>query len=161
VYFFLPNLIIILLVSRRDFVGAKKRENHNMADNNISLTHEGELEFFKLLMEIGATLHVSSGISVILYAAHRDGKLPNFPLLEFLLDMDGVTRIDKIDALEMAGAVILGNDENHEKFPLAFQYLRRALTLRLLDTEDCRPIYKTPLKSNSTSNLFQSKLECC
>lgn len=71
----------------------------------------------KLLLEKGNDLHAcdSLGLNVILSAAHRDGELPNLPVLEFLLDeRDDISRIDKITALEMAGAVILSNDENHE-----------------------------------------------
>jgi len=64
-------------------------------------------------------------------------------------DDNYIYRIFQIDNLEMAGAVILSNDRNHEFFPLAFQYWRRALTLRLMDTEQVRPIYKTPLKSKN------------
>jgi len=67
----------------------------------------------------------------------------------YLLERNYATRMGKIDGLEMAGAILLFNDGNHEKFPLAFQHWRRALSLRLMDTEDCRPIYKTPLKSKS------------
>jgi len=87
--------------------------------------------------------------SVILAFAKGNGELPNLTVLDYLLDRDDIPRQDKIDALEIAGAVILAHDENHEKFPLAFQYWRRALTLRLMNTEDCHPIYKTPLKSKS------------
>jgi len=106
-------------------------------------------EFMRLLNGGAIPVRGLSGLRVILDATIRDGRLPDIPHLDFLLERDGINRIDKIDALEMAGAVILGQDENHANFPLAFQYWRRALTLRLMDTEDCRPICKTPTKSKS------------
>jgi len=149
-YHFVAKLVHLSLVKK---VEAEKKENHNMADNNISLgllLDQHYVQLTQLVMELGGTPPpVSSGISFILHVAYHDGNLPHLPLLDFLLERDDITRIDKIDALEMAGAVILAHDENHEKFPLAYQYWRRALTLRLLDTEDSRPIYKTPLKSKS------------
>jgi len=86
------------------------------------------------------------GFSIILHAAHGNYKLlPNFPVLNFLLERDDVARTDKIDALELAGAVILGNEENHAKFPLALHYWSRALALRA----EGRPLYKTPIKSKN------------
>ena len=97
----------------------------------------------------GAIPRDSSGLSLILRVALGDGKFPDLPLLDSLLENKEITRIDKIDALEMAGAVILSYDENHENFPLAFQYWRRALALRLMITKEDGPIYKTPLKSKS------------
>jgi len=129
----------------------------NMSDQD-EMTSLGVV---KLLVEAGCNLNAcdSFGLNGILTAAHSDGSLPNLPVLEFLLERNEITRIDKIDALEMAGAVILYNDENHEKFPLAFQHWRRALTLRLMDTQDCRPIHKTPLKSKSGQLSEWSTLE--
>jgi len=105
----------------------------------------------QMLLEKGANSqdHDYYGFSVILAAANGDGELPNLIVLDYLLDRDDIPRQDKIDALEFAGAVILAHNENHEKFPLAFQLWRRAVTLRLMDTEDCHPFYKTPLKSKS------------
>jgi len=130
-----------------------------MADADIPSL--GQLEFEQLLLGHGVAIddRDSFGISVILFATLRDGKLPDFPILDFLLERDDISRIDKIDALEMAGAVLLAHDENHEKFPLAYQYWRRALTLRLMDTEGCRPIYKTPLKSKSGQTTEWSTLD--
>jgi len=98
--------------------------------------------------------------SVIPAAAHHDGTSHKQLLLEYFLEREHIPRIDKIDALEMAGAVFLGNDDNHEKFPLGFEYWRRALALRLMDTaEDCRPIYKTPTKSKSAQLSEWSTLD--
>jgi len=97
--------------------------------------------------------------TVILSAAIGNNQIPNLPVLDILLERDDILRIDKIDALELAGAVILGNDENHEIFPIAFQYWRRALTLRLMDIDGCRPIYKTPAKAKGTKIIEWSTLE--
>jgi len=117
--------------------------------NNIS---SSSLAMVQLLLSRGADLHTRkySAFSVILTAAHCDGKSPDLPVLDFLLERDDITRADKIDALEMVGAVLLGNEESSEEMiSLAFRYWRRALTLRLMDTREFRPIHKTPTKSKS------------
>jgi len=99
------------------------------------------------------------GCSSILASAHDDGTSHKQLLLEYFLAKDDIPRIDKIDALEMAGAVILGNNLNHETFPRGFQYWRRALALRMMDIEGCRPIYKMPTKSKSGQLSEWSTLE--
>jgi len=100
------------------------------------------------------------GCSSILAEAHHNGASHKQLLLEYFLGKEDIPRIDKIDALEMAGAVILGNEHNPEKLPLGFMYWRRALALRLMDTaEDCRPIYKTPTRSKSGQLSEWSTLE--
>jgi len=86
------------------------------------------------------------GFTLILNAAKGYGKLPNLPLLDFLLEKDEIPRMDKINALELAGAVILGSEENQEKFPQALDYWRRALTL---GAEESNTLYKTPIKSKN------------
>jgi len=53
--------------------------------------------------------------------------------------------MDKIDALELAGAVILGDSKYAPLHPKAFEYWRRALQLRQLETEGGH-LKKTPLK---------------
>ena len=52
--------------------------------------------------------------------------------------------MDKIDALELAGAVILGDSKYAPLHPKAFEYWRRALQLRQLETEGGH-LKKTPL----------------
>jgi len=99
------------------------------------------------------------GLNIILGTALQAYELAFLHHLEHLLEKDQIARADKIEALELAGAVLLGDDYEPEKFPLAFQYWRRALTLRLMNTEDCRPIYKTPLKSKSGQLTEWSTLE--
>jgi len=100
------------------------------------------------------------GCSSILASAHDAVTSHKQLLLEYLLEREIIPRIDKIDALEMAGAVLLGSDANHEKFFIGFQYWRRALALRLMDTAgDCRPIYKMPTKSKRGQLSEWSTLE--
>jgi len=114
-------------------------------DENLS-----SLEKFKLSLEDGAcdlNAFDGFGFNVILQVALGDvkncmGKEPYLAVLDFLLERDDIPRVHKIDALELAGAILLSHDENHAKFALAFQYWRRALSLRLMDTEE-GPIYKT------------------
>jgi len=119
-------------------------------------------QFVQSLMKGEGDVHVrdETGRTVILYAAYYDGKSPNLDLLDILLERGDIPREDKIDALEMAGAVILSNeDKSDEEVALAFRYWRRALTLRLLNTEDNRPIYKAPLKSMNESLSEWSSLD--
>ena len=99
--------------------------------------HEGKL----CLIHNMAPYIISSNDEQLAYFLMDKGWLPK---------RDHLTRIDIIETLELAGAVYLGNDETDPETILkGLQYWRRALTLRLIDTEDCRPIYKTPLKSKS------------
>jgi len=108
------------------------------------------LEAVQLLLKNGGNLHVRdySGRTIILYTACCHGVRPDLPLLEALLERGDISREDKIDALEMAGAVLIGYEgKSEEDVALAFQYWRQALILRLMDTEECPPIYKTPTRS--------------
>ena len=54
--------------------------------------------------------------------------------------------MDKIDALELAGAVILGDAKYASLRPKAFDFWRKALQLRQLENEEGGPLIKTPLK---------------
>ena len=119
-------------------------------------------QFVQSLMNGEGDVHIrdNTGRTVILYAAYYDGKSPNLDLLDILLERGDIPREDKIDALEMAGAVLLVKEEKSEDdVALAFRYWRRALTLRLLNTEDSRPIYKVPTKSMNGSLNEWSTLE--
>jgi len=122
---------------------------HSWAEVVLDNQENESLGIVQMLLEKGADLQArdSSGVSIILTAAIGDGDLPNLTVLDYLLEKNDIPRQDKIDALETAGAIILGHDENHEKFPLAFQLWRRALTLRLMDNQD--PLHKMPLTSKS------------
>lgn len=122
---------------------------------NMTNVVEFTPEFVLLLLEEGGDLDVRdyTGRTAILYAAHNDGIAPNLELLELLLERDDISRVDKIDALEMAGVVLFSNEENHGvEFSLAIRYWRLALTLRLMDTNESRPIFKTP--SNSKNGVL-------
>ncbi len=135
--------------------------NQREPDSGITILHfwaklvaenpeeDESLGVVQMLLKKGGDLQARDyyGFSVILAAANGDDTLPNLPVLDYLLDWDDIPCQDIIDALEFAGAIILAHDENHEKFPLAFQLWRRALTLRQMDMED--PLHKTPLKSKS------------
>jgi len=73
-----------------------------MADSDIPSLEQ--LEFLhSLLGSYDGGIHNSdsSGLSFILYMAHCDGKLPDVELLDHLLERDDITRIEKIEALEM------------------------------------------------------------
>lgn len=107
-------------------------------------------EFVLLLLVKGGDFNVRdyTGRTVILYAAHYDGISPHFDLLELLLESDDISRVDKIDALEMAGAVLFSNEENHEE-AIRIRYWRRALSLRLMNTKESQPIFKTPTNSKN------------
>jgi len=110
-------------------------------------------ESVQLLLNNGVNPNVrdNTGCTVILYVAFGHGRYPYLALLDALLVRDDISREDKIDALEMAGAVLLRRYGGREEVALAFRYWRQALTLRLLKTEDNLPIYKTPLKSANES----------
>jgi len=126
----------------RGFTPLHKRARQFNAQNE-----DMSLDVFQMLLGKGADLKARDyyDFSVILTAAQGNDKLPNFPVLNFLLDQDDIARKDKIDALELAGAVILGSEENHDQFPLALHYWSRALALRA----EGRPLYKTPIKSKN------------
>jgi len=120
---------------------------NSMGEENLS-----SLEKFKTYFEEGCDLQACDefGLKVILrvalgYGKNPHGKEPYLAVLDFLLEMDDIPRIDKIDALELAGAILLSHDGNHAKFALAFQYWRRALSLRLVDIGE-GPIYKALLQ---------------
>ncbi len=52
------------------------------------------------------------------------GQLLMKPLvtLDYLLELNGIGRMEKIDALELAGATILFRPKNASHFPKAFEY---------------------------------------
>ena len=61
----------------------------------------------RLLLKNGGDLRVRDNIgrSVILYTACCHGVFPDLILLDALLKIEDISREDKIDALEVAGAV--------------------------------------------------------
>jgi len=62
--------------------------------------------------------------------------------------------MEKIDALELAGAVILGTTKNSSLVTKAFGYWRRSLQLRLENTDGLGPIVKTS-KNPGTGRLLE------
>ena len=61
---------------------------------------------------------------------------PNFPVLEFLLTKDDIDLMDKINALELAGAFILLSKKDVN---LAFRYWNQAITLRQSEGQEMLP----------------------
>lgn len=134
----------------------KNRTDRLWAKNHVSV--------FKLLIEKGANLYArdNCGFTPILRAAIGSGidddveaQLPNFLLLEVLLENNNIERIDKIQALEYAGACILKYDENQNYFYLGFEYWRRALVLRLKNTDGCLPILKEIPSAGSHARIIE------
>jgi len=114
-------------------------------------TEEQSLSIVKLLLNKDADLlylQNNRGFSPILSAANskKPGVLPNLAVLDYLLERDDVTREEKIEAMELAGAAILSDCVGDEQLvPKAFDYWRRALHLRLIQSANSHPIIKTPL----------------
>lgn len=68
-------------------------------------------------MDKGADLQARDfqNLTPLLVAAQRrDGCYPNFQVLDFLSEREDIDWMEKIDALEMAGAVIIGNRRTEE-----------------------------------------------
>jgi len=97
-------------------------------------TEEGSLAIIKKLAEKGADLLVrdASGFTPLLRAAddEHDGGRLILSILDFLLERDDYSQIEKIEAMELVGATILSKAQNAPHFPKAFDYWRRALHLR-------------------------------
>jgi len=117
---------------------------HHWASVPGNVTEEQSLSIVKLLVDKGADLlaHDKFSFRPILTSA----KFVNLSILHYLLERDDVPRMDKINALELAGAFILGDTEYASQRPKAFDYWRRALQLRQLENEEGGPLLKTPLK---------------
>ena len=99
-----------------------------------SLHQEDSLGVVKLLVEKGADLLALDiwDFTPLLSAANgsHHGDLPNSKVLDFLLEREEYSRVEKIEAMELAGAVILQNEKNALLFHKAFDYWRRTLHLR-------------------------------
>jgi len=90
------------------------------------------VDVVQLLLDWGADLLAvdSRGFSVILTAAKGHQGKPNEAVLDVLLDREDIERMEKIKALELAGAIILGYYPEEVHLRRAFGYWRRALILR-------------------------------
>jgi len=106
------------------------------------VTEEQSLSVVKLLIDKGVDILARDtfGFTPILKSAI----FRNLSILDYLLERDDVPRMDKIDALELAGAVILCDTKYASLRPKAFDYWRKALQLRQLETEGGH-LKKTPL----------------
>jgi len=98
----------------------------------------------KLLVDNGANIMAQNmnGFTVILAAV----KTEDWEIVDYFLEKEGVDRMAKIEAAEMAASKILSNSYNNAEFERAFGYWRRALLLRQMDPD---PIQKTPPILNS------------
>lgn len=110
-------------------------------------------DIVKLLVDKGADLLLKDddGFTPLLKAAygHRDDG-PNLKVLDFLLEKDEYSRMEKIESMELAGAVILVN-AGSSKYPKAFDYWRRAYQLRQLEKEES----KIPLQHESNGGTVE------
>jgi len=104
---------------------------HHVLDE---LTDEESLAIVKLLVEKGADLLARDihGFTPLLKAASNrnvDGHL-SLATLDFLLEREEYGRMEKIQAMELAGATVLLEPGNAQYFPKASHYWNRALHLR-------------------------------
>jgi len=101
------------------------------------------------IVEKGADLLAQNswGFTPLLNAANGNycwGR-PNLKVLDFLLDREEYSRAEKIEAMELAGAVILQNTKNASLFHKGFEYWRKALILRQTGDEGSGLIEKPKL----------------
>jgi len=97
-------------------------------------TEEESLTVVKLLVTEGADLKAKDNrgftpihLTSIIMNKYGEIRGPNLRVLDFLLKRNDVGRMEKIEALELAGAVILSDNQNASLFQKAFEYWRRAL----------------------------------
>jgi len=124
---------------------------HDWAGRNNR--QEDSIVIVKFLVEKGVDLLVKDdeGFTPLLRAAYGHGgdlggHCPNFEVLDFLLEREEFNRMEKIDAMELAGAVILNTFSYSANSFKAFDYWRRALQLRQMEKEGAGPINKIPLQ---------------
>jgi len=137
------------------WVSGRFRDNYYTAHLDRTLNdEEPPLVVVKLLVEKGADLMArdKDGFTPILKAAHvffPSTSHEDLAILDFLLEREGIHhRQEKIDALELIGAIILSYPESSHLFHLAFDYWRRAVHLRQLD-DGAGPLPKTVMKQKS------------
>jgi len=131
------------------YVDRKKKYINSEKDKS---RYEDSLAVVKLIIEKGADLRAvkRNGFTPLLEAATGlRGERSNLEVLDFLLERQEYSRAEKIEALELAGAVILGNLKNTSSFQKALEYWRKALQLRQLDEDGSGPIPKTILNLKS------------
>jgi len=118
---------------------------------HFRITEDESLAVVKLLIEKGASYLLMArdhnGLTPILEAVLCDyGENTNEKVLNFLLESNSIEPSEKIDALELACAVIRVRSQLSHRRQQAFEYWRRALRLRMSQNP---PLYKTPLKLKS------------
>lgn len=129
-----PNAIFLLIklgmsVTQKSPSG--RTVLHYLAEN---FTIDNVGDFVNLLLDNGADLHARDvhGFNPIMIAAAGNGWVPNFTFLRYLLERDDVPNEDKIEALEVAAAVLLSYDTSSILFDIyTFDYLTRARDLRI------------------------------
>jgi len=108
---------------------------HSVASRSRYFNEEDSLAIVKLLVERGADLLAldGNGYTPLRKAAddtYDDHRSLNLDVLDYLLERDEYNRMEKIEALELAGATILSKPQNAPHFPKAFTYWCRSLLLR-------------------------------
>jgi len=117
--------------------------------NRESMRCEPNLEIdaftiVKLLVDNGANImdQDENGFTVILAAVNNE----NWKIVDYFLEKEGVDRMEKIEAMELAAAIILSKSYNDSEFERAFEYWRQALRLRQMEPVS---MPKTPLALKS------------
>jgi len=134
----LPDAITSLLDHGLDF-------DQSDSDDETALHHWVNLEsnssdpnrkrdaltVIEQLVDMGANImdQDKNGFNVILAAVNNE----NWTTVDYLLEKDGVYRMVKIEAMELAGARILSIPYTHSELERAFVYWRQALRLRQLE----------------------------
>jgi len=125
-----------------DFNRPQTREPllHHLARLPCGFTVENSLSVIKLLIGKGANLLARNveGFTPLLTSAIKmyDGDFClNLAVFDFLLEREEYGRLEKIEAMELAGATILSESQNAPHFPKAFAYWRRAHQLRQMEIE--------------------------
>ncbi len=128
-----PNAIS-LLIQLGMSVTQKCPQNGTTILHNVARTliFDNPDAFVDLLVEKSADLQArdACGFTPIISAADGNGRVPNITFLTCLLERKQIPIKDKIEALEVAAAVLLGYETNADLFDIAFQYLTRARTVR-------------------------------
>ncbi len=99
------------------------------------------LAVVELLVERGANLHIQDGwgFTPIIRAAFYN----RWNIFDFLLGRKEISRIERIEALELAGAVILSDvTPSHCSLPKEIEFWRESLRLRLMDADGSGPFIK-------------------
>jgi len=100
-----------------------------------------DVNFIDFIISKGAdpTVRDKEGITPIMSAAIGNYRVPNISILEYLLKKRDILVIDKIEALEMAAAVLLGREENGEYHERIFDFLVRANSFRIEENQLLTP----------------------